>query len=218
MRELQGWFLPDTDTDFDRWLVEGEYQKKQRDTILRFLEMQDIPFENCMDVGAHVGFWLRDLCKKFKNVYAFEPISDVRECLEKNITSKNYKLFPFALGNENKTTRVNYIPEATGNTYISDDGNREIELKRLDEVTLPKIEYIKIDAEGYEIEVLKGGKNLIEKDKPFIHVEMKNKVLIKQGLTGDDIIKYFESINYKRLLSIKSEHVYGPKWIHNKRT
>lgn len=173
--------------------------------------MQDIQFENCIDVGAHVGFWLKDLCKRFKNVYAFEPISDVRECLVKNITDKNYTLFPFALGNENKTTKVNYIPEATGNTYISDEGNREIELKRLDDLELPKIEYIKIDAEGYEIEVLKGGKNLIEKYKPFIHVEVKGKVLVKQGLTNDDIVNYFDSINYKRLLSVSSEHVYGPK-------
>lgn len=211
MRTLQGWYLPDTDTDFDRWLLDGTYQKQQRDTILRFLKMQDIQFENCIDVGAHVGFWLKDLCKRFKNVYAFEPISDVRECLVKNITDKNYTLFPFALGNENKTTKVNYIPEATGNTYISDEGNREIELKRLDDLELPKIEYIKIDAEGYEIEVLKGGKNLIEKYKPFIHVEVKGKVLVKQGLTNDDIVNYFDSINYKRLLSVSSEHVYGPK-------
>ena len=211
MRELQGWFLPDTDTDFDKWLVEGEYQKKQRDTILNFLGNQNIQFENCIDVGAHVGFWLKDLCRYFKRVYAFEPISDVRECLKKNIEQDNYLLFPYALGNENKKTKVNYIPEATGNTYISDEGNREIELKRLDDLELPKIDYIKIDAEGYEIEVLKGGKDLIEKYKPFIHVEIKSKVLVKQGLTNEDIYDYFESINYKRMLSVKSEHVYGPK-------
>ena len=208
---LEGWYLPDTDTDFDRWMLDGNYQKLQRDKILKFLKMQEIQFENCMDVGAHVGFWLRDLCKSFKNVYAFEPISDVRECLTKNVIDKNYTLFPFALGNENKKTKVNYRPEATGNTYISDDGNREIELKRLDDLLLPKIEYIKIDAEGYEIEVLKGGKNLVERDKPFIHVEIKGKVLVKQGLTNEDINSYFDSINYKRLLSVKSEHVYGPK-------
>jgi len=218
MRQLQGWYLPDTDTDFDRWMLNGTYQKKQRDTILNFLGNQNIQFENCIDVGAHVGFWLKDLCRYFKRVYAFEPISDVRECLKKNIEQDNYLLFPYALGNENKKTKVNYIPEATGNTYISDEGNREIELKRLDDLELPKIDYIKIDAEGYEIEVLKGGKDLIEKYKPFIHVEIKSKVLVKQGLTNEDIYDYFESINYKRMLSVKSEHVYGPKWIHNKRT
>ena len=30
MKQVKGWWLPDTDTDFDRWILDGEYQKKQR--------------------------------------------------------------------------------------------------------------------------------------------------------------------------------------------
>lgn len=211
MKQIKGWYLPDTDIDFDRWILDGEYQKEHRDGILGFLKRQDISFENCLDVGAHVGFWLKDLCKNFKKVYAFEPISDVRECLEKNIEQDNYLLFPYALGNENKKVKVNYIPEETGNTYISKDGNREIELKRLDDLKLPKIDYIKIDAEGFEVEVIKGGIQLVKRDKPFIHVEVKGKVLQKQGLISTDIENFFNSIDYKLCYKIKSENVYGPK-------
>ena len=211
MKQVQGWYLPDTDTDFDKWILNGEYQKEHRDTILAFLKKQGVSFENCIDVGAHVGFWLKDLCKNFKNVYAFEPISDVRECLEKNVTADNYKLFPFALGNETKTVKVNYMPEETGNTYISDDGNREIELKMLDYLKLPKIDYIKIDAEGYEMEVIKGGLILVERDKPYIHVEVKDKVLVKHGLIPNDINKFFIELGYELKLRFKSENVYGPK-------
>lgn len=211
MKQVQGWYLPDTDTDFDRWILNGEYQKEHRDGILNFLKRQDIPFENCIDVGAHVGFWLKDLCKNFKRVYAFEPISDVRVCLEKNMENKNYLLFPFALGNEEKKVKVNYSPEETGNTYITEEGNREIELKRLDDLILPKIDYIKIDAEGFEMEVIKGGLELVKKDNPFIHVEVKGKVLQKQGLVSSDIEKFFDNIDYKLYYKIKSENVYGPK-------
>ena len=211
MKQVQGWYLPDTDVDFDRWILNGEYQKEHRDTILKFLKLQGISFENCIDVGAHVGFWLKDLCYNFKNVYAFEPISDVRECLEKNVTADNYTLFPFALGNETKNVKVSYMPEQTGNTYISDSGNREIELKRLDDLRLPKIDYIKIDAEGFEMEVVKGGLILVERDKPYIHVEVKGKVLEKQGLIPNDIDKFFTELNYEKKLRFKSENVYGPK-------
>ena len=38
MKNIQGWYLPDTDTDFDRWILNGEYQKEHRDTILEFLK------------------------------------------------------------------------------------------------------------------------------------------------------------------------------------
>ena len=211
MKQVKGWWLPDTDTDFDRWILDGNYQKEHRDGILNFLKTQGVEFNNCLDVGAHVGFWLKDLQKTFKMVYAFEPISDVRECLKKNVEKDNYLLFDFGLGNKNEKVMVNYIPEETGNTYVSDQGNREIEIRRLDEIKLPKIDYIKIDAEGYEIKVLQGAEGLITRDEPYIHVEVKQKILERHGLSAVDIDRYFEEIDYKKVYRIKSEFVYAKK-------
>jgi len=211
VKQVKGWWLPDTDTDFDRWILDGNYQKEHRDGILNFLKTQGVEFNNCLDVGAHVGFWLKDLQKTFKMVYAFEPISDVRECLKKNVEKDNYLLFDFGLGNKNEKVMVNYIPEETGNTYVSDQGNREIEIRRLDEIKLPKIDYIKIDAEGYEIKVLQGAEGLIARDKPYIHVEVKEKILERHGLTAVDIDRYFEEIDYEKVYRIKSECVYAKK-------
>lgn len=211
MKQVKGWWLPDTDTDFDRWILDGNYQKEHRDGILNFLKTQGVEFNNCLDVGAHVGFWLKDLQNNFKMVYAFEPISDVRECLKKNVEKDNYLLFDFGLGNKNEKVMVNYIPEETGNTYVSDQGNREIEIRRLDEIKLPKIDYIKIDAEGYEIKVLQGAEGLITRDEPYIHVEVKEKILERHGLSAVDIDRYFEEIDYKKVYRIKSEFVYAKK-------
>ena len=211
MKQVKGWWLPDTDTDFDRWILDGDYQKEHRDGILNFLKTQGVEFNNCLDVGAHVGFWLKDLQKNFKMVYAFEPISDVRECLKKNVEKDNYLLFDFGLGDKNEKVMVNYIPEETGNTYVSDHGNREIQIRRLDEIKLPKIDYIKIDAEGYEIKVLQGAEGLITRDEPYIHVEVKQKILERHGLSAVDIDRYFEEIDYKKVYRIKSEFVYAKK-------
>jgi len=211
VKQVKGWWLPDTDIDFDRWILDGNYQKEHRDGILNFLKTQGVEFNNCLDVGAHVGFWLKDLQKTFKMVYAFEPISDVRECLKKNVEKDNYLLFDFGLGDKNEKVMVNYIPEETGNTYVSDQGNREIEIRRLDEIKLPKIDYIKIDAEGYEIKVLQGAEGLITRDEPYIHVEVKEKILERHGLSAVDIDRYFEEIDYKKVYRIKSEFVYAKK-------
>ena len=211
MKQVKGWWLPDTDTDFDRWILDGNYQKEHRDGILSFLKKQGCEFNNCLDIGAHVGFWLKDLQDAFTMVYAFEPISDVRECLKKNVEKDNYLLFDFGLGDKNEKVMVNYIPEETGNTYVSDQGNREIEIRRLDEIKLPKIDYIKIDAEGYEIKVLQGAEGLITRDEPYIHVEVKEKILERHGLTAVDIDRYFEEIDYKKVYRIKSECVYAKK-------
>jgi len=205
MKQVKGWWLPDTDTDFDRWILDGEYQKKQRDAILEFVNKDG----NAIDIGAHVGFWLRDMCKQFKYVYAFEPIEEVRQCLAKNVNAENYSTYSVGLGAKNDNIKVNYNPAETGNTHASKDGNQTITIRKLDDMNLPKIDYIKVDTEGFEIEVLKGGEKMIEEYKPFVHVEVKGKVLIKQGLSSDDVDEYLKSINYKEVFRISSERVYA---------
>jgi FkbM family methyltransferase len=207
MKQVKGWWLPDTDTDFDRWILDGEYQKKQRDAILEFVNRNG----NAIDIGAHVGFWLRDMCKQFKHVYAFEPIEEVRQCLAKNVGAENYSTYSFGLGAKNDTIMVNYNPTETGNTHASKYGNKSITIRKLDDMNLPKIDYIKVDTEGFEIEVLKGGENMIKEYKPFIHVEVKGKVLAKQGLSGNDVDDYLKSIDYKEVFKISSEKVYAHK-------
>ena len=207
MKQVKGWWLPDTDTDFDRWILDGEYQKKQRDAILAFVNKDG----NAIDIGAHVGFWLRDMCKQFKHVYAFEPIEEVRQCLAKNVGAENYSTYSFGLGAKNENLKVNYNPAETGNTHASKDGNQTITIRKLDDMNLPKIDYIKVDTEGFEIEVLKGGEKLIKEYKPFVHVEVKGKVLVKQGLSSDDVDEYLKSIDYKEVFRISSERVYVHK-------
>ena len=209
MKQVKGWWLPDTDTDFDRWILDGEYQKHQRDTILKFINRTG----NAIDIGAHVGFWLKDMCNHFDYVYAFEPIEEVRHCLSRNVTAMNYKTYSFGLGAKNDVINVNYNPTETGNTHASKDGNQSITIRKLDDMNLPKIDYIKVDTEGFEIEVLKGGEKTIEEYKPFIHVEVKGKVLVKQGLSSDDVDDYLKSLNYKEVFRISSERVYA----HNKK-
>ncbi len=207
MKQVKGWWLPDTDTDFDRWILDGEYQKIQRDAILEFVNKDG----NAIDIGAHVGFWLRDMCKQFKHVYAFEPIEEVRQCLAKNVSAENYSTYSVALGAKNENLKVNYNPAETGNTHASKDGNQTITIRKLDDMNLPKIDYIKVDTEGFEIEVLKGGEKLIKEYKPFVHVEVKGKVLVKQGLSSDDVDEYLKSIDYKEVFRISSERVYVHK-------
>ena len=207
MKQVKGWWLPDTDTDFDRWILDGEYQKHQRDTILKFINRTG----NAIDIGAHVGFWLKDMCNHFDYVYAFEPIEEVRHCLSRNVTAMNYKTYSFGLGAKNDVINVNYNPTETGNTHASKDGNQTITIRKLDDMNLPKIDYIKVDTEGFEIEVLKGGENMIKEYKPFVHVEVKERILQKQGISSNDVEDYLTSINYKEVMRVNSERVYSYK-------
>tara|TARA_Y100001937_G_scaffold71437_1_gene97246 strand:- start:547 stop:1182 length:636 start_codon:yes stop_codon:yes gene_type:complete len=211
MKYVKGWYLPDTDTHFENYIEDGGYQTIHRNTILNHIIMNKHILKNCIDVGSHIGFWSKDFTKLFNHTYAFEPIPQVRECYEKNITKSNYTLYPYGLGREEKKIKVLYDPKETGNTHANDKGNVNVEIKTLDSFNLEDIDYIKIDAEGYEIEVVEGSKKLIEKYKPYIHIEAKKKVMLKQNINMTAIEELFKSINYEQVLSVKSELLYAPK-------
>ena len=57
-----------------------------------------------------------------------------------------------------------------GRSYIV-EGTGDLITKKLDDFELPKIDFIKIDVEGHELNVLKGGINLINRDFPHIALE-----------------------------------------------
>jgi FkbM family methyltransferase len=211
MKLVKGWWLPDDDTHFENYITDGGYQTIHRTSILNYIKQFKSELNNVIDVGSHVGFWSKEFTELFKHVYAFEPMNEVRECYVKNIVKDNYTLYPYGLGSVEKKVKIQYEPNESGNTFITPLGNREIEVYPLDRFEFNKIDYIKIDAEGYEIEVCKGAVKLIERDKPFIHIEMKKKVMNKVGLTQNTIYDFFESINYKQVLAVKSEVVYAPK-------
>ena len=82
---------------------------------------------------------------------------------------------PYGLSNQEGKLKVVWNQNETGNTYISENGDTEIEVKRLDDMmdVLPKVDYIKIDAEGHELNVCRGGLNYIKRHKPFCSCRSK---------------------------------------------
>lgn len=146
---------------------------------------------NCIDIGAHKGDILIEIikyCPKGRH-FAFEPIPDLYEHLKKLYNDK-VSVFPFALSDENGSTSFNYVtsnPAYSGILKRKYDREHEtdtsilIEKRKLDDV-IPEdipINFIKIDVEGGEFQVLKGAENVLKKYKPII--------VFEQGLGGADV-------------------------------
>ena len=104
-------------------------------------------------------------------VYSFEPfppaVKILREHIRLNKLEKKVRIFPFGLGEEE---RIAYLED---NLVIGKQG-LEIQIKTLDEVIpeTEKISLVKIDVEGYELNVLKGGRRMFERDKPYLFIEI----------------------------------------------
>ena len=170
---MQAVWLPDEEQEIVKFLNAsqldgvGLYQYNKLKAALAYVKN----WRTAVDVGAHCGLWSMQLCKRFKTVHAFEPVERHRECLSLNAPTA--LIYPYALGDKDGMVRLSKGVRSTGDTHISNDGEYVSEARRLDSFGLKEVDFVKLDCEGYELFVLRGGENLIDVCKPAIIVEQK---------------------------------------------
>jgi FkbM family methyltransferase len=164
---------------------------------------------NCIDVGCHKGEILDIIIKKSPKGkhFAFEPIPEFYKGLESKY-SKTVELFNVALSNESGETTFNYVKNAPAYSGIKERkykvSNPDIEkltvkLDTLDHLIKPetKIDLIKIDVEGGELNVLKGGKELITANRPLILFECGLGASEYYNTKPEEIFELIESYDLK---------------------
>lgn len=145
-----------------------------------------------LDIGANAGSFIFQLENKLspKNIFAFEPNADLYTRLKRIFPKAN--IFPLALSDKNEiaTFKVPIIKEKKYNTR----GTLQLDYREIDETkhvlqqvkvmklddwaeqeNLTKIDFIKIDVEGNEMQTLRGAKDIIEKFQPSMMVEMEQR-------------------------------------------
>ena len=212
MQKFKNWHIPDYDTHFREYLsINGNnYQKEPRDHALS----QVTQFRTALDIGGNVGFWSKDMCERFQRVEIFEPDLSNTECLRLNLDQyKNYTLHEVGLSNEN-TSKEFYKSEVSsgGHTFNQDTlrggafSVSVIEVKTLDSFHFTDVDFIKIDTQGSELDILQGAKQtLLENDCVLnIEIEQKNQ---SQVAKGRPIFDFMESIGFEKLRRYKRDEV-----------
>lgn len=173
IEQIGGWWLPKEEQHLRQYLREhGDYQQRNRQKALRGLS----PGGLAIDVGAHVGLWLRDLCDHFTEVIAVEPRSLHRQCLEQNVTHKNYHQWPVMLGAQRGRAGLEIDPENSGHTHRGPGEDYPVEtiddlIER--EPLRRQLRFIKIDVEGDELRVIEGAEQTIKTLRPRLCIEQK---------------------------------------------
>lgn len=204
---VMGVHLPASDTHFAEHLMKGPtfngfgtYQHKKFQLILPLCKRRNV----ALDIGAHVGLWSQPLAKYFMRVIAFEPVTELAECWRLNtVKFSNVSLHQIALGARADMVSMTYTADNSGNTHVTADtaeGPRSVvQMLPLDEVELGglDVDFIKIDTEGYEHDILRGGERLIKKCRPVILVEQKPGNAERYGLTRTQAVDLLHSWNYR---------------------
>jgi len=208
MNKMIGNYLfPSNDTHFERWILDGEYQAKQRDALFEYMEERR-KIEYIIDVGAHVGLWSRPMIRRAntKYIWAFEPNQSVRECYVLNMGGfDNYSIFPVALGHKNTKGYLNVETDNSGNTNVHPTKSGNTEIRTLDSYNFKNVDYIKVDVEGFEYNFLQGATDTLNRCRPFVHLEMKSK---NMRTTKEEFKRFMKNIGYNEVKKVGAEVLY----------
>ena len=182
MKQVMGWWLPDADTYFQEVFQEQGFVGFQQDRLDAALQHhREIGGSNvrALDIGAHTGMWTRRLAEVFIDVIAFEPNAETFACLQANVGHlPNVTLVNAALGDEECLVSIDrsYGESNTGGYFVQKDAEGDVRMTTLDRyLNMPPklVSFIKIDVEGAEPLVVRGGAETIKASRPTIIMELK---------------------------------------------
>lgn len=151
----------------------GEYNPDETEMILSLAKGL------CLDIGANFGVMAQALEYNGFDCVSFEPQPYVFKILQKNVK----KCYNLALGDSPGTAKMPKIFDGERANYGGNGILREgmevavgtpmidVEVRTLDSFDFQDVGFIKIDVEGFEEKVLRGGVETINRCKPIMYIE-----------------------------------------------
>ncbi|NEP03695.1 MAG: FkbM family methyltransferase [Okeania sp. SIO2G4] len=178
------------------------------------VEKYQLKIPGLIHIGAHYGQEYEIYQKlNIVNLVFFEPLTENFEILKSHV-GENVRLFQKALGNENKTVKM-YV-ESANNAMSSSvlqpkkhleqypeiifDREEFVEMVRLDDILEDKENYnfLIIDVQGYELEVLKGSRKTL-KNIDYILTEVNRDELYENCARVEELDEFLGRFDFQRL-------------------
>jgi len=184
--------------DRRKWRT-GLYDKLLTSSILRVLPDYIPPNKLTIDVGGNSGYQTY-FHANYNNVVTYEPVPELFEVLRSNLKDLN-----------NVTLINKAVTDMDRNITLHVDVNRlsmtsQMPLVESEPITVPgvcldnegwdNVGFIKVDVEGYELDVLDGCKQLVDRDRPNMMVEVYQPWCDKVGFDSEQIFDYFDCRDY----------------------
>ncbi len=200
-------------SDYQEWLVYFYHDNDSSYHILKYIDGAEVIF----DIGGNIGQTALNIAKykagkkQPAQIISFEPYNENYEKLRHNIQLnkhiKNISIENIALGSILKTVKLfkECATNSGGNRVVYDEEENTEGVEEVHQITLDsyidekkilKVDLIKIDVEGYELEVLKGAKNTLQKFRPVLLLEFDSLNLKKQGSSPEELLNFLKSAGY----------------------
>lgn len=171
-----------------RWVSPLARRNHRDDVHLRLLLAHGLAEDaNCIDVGAHCGDVLTDIVRYAPagRHVAFEPLPSQAADLAERFAGVEVR--NAAVSDEAGSARFTHVVSNPQLSGLRDRGfageaseTIEVAVERIDDVVDPRrpVALVKIDVEGAELDVLRGGIELLRRDRPT--------VVFEHGIGGSD--------------------------------
>lgn len=183
----------------------GTYEKGTIQLLGDFLKQGSV----FMDIGANIGL-MSTIASKIVGekgrVYAVEANPKTIEVLRHNCAinlCENIEILPIALASEKGSAILyeNWNVNRGGASLISqgDEHGLTVSKERLDDLFSPDspVHLVKIDVEGFELEVLKGGVAWFKTQQPVFIIEVSTNRSNQEGATPESIMSFVADLgNY----------------------
>jgi FkbM family methyltransferase len=182
------------------------------DDDIAFLRTVTSPGATFMDIGANVGLVLVPVMSQLDArglAIAVEPITvnvaRLTRAVELNAPRCRVSLHEVALGsNEGELRLVKEGPgPSSGNAVpvVADETGVAVRQTTLDhlcaELGLESLDTIKIDVEGFEVEVFRGASDTLRRFRPLVYGEFNNGWMPQRGVTFHDAWAMFAPLDYR---------------------
>jgi FkbM family methyltransferase len=181
------------DTHISKWVeMEGRLDHDQNSLpiILEHIKEGDWVVDGGACIGDHTIAYLNKVGSQ-GHVLAFEPNHLAFECLKHNC--KGAACLPFGLSDLSGNAGILQNPNSGASRLVNGDG---IILVRLDDYELPRLDFLKLDVEGWELKALRGAESTIEKHRPIMWIEINKGALAEQGAEPKDIMRFLFDYDY----------------------
>lgn len=222
MKLVHGIWLPEGDQHFEGMMARagtrllhgepvGTYQIDKLDAALKRTKKRRV----ALDIGAHVGFWSMWLAEAFREVWAFEPVPEHVHCFRRNVVQDNVTLRRVAIGHT--AGDVMMVPDAENSgkaharfgVYMN-EVVPIVPMIAIDSLGLQKVDFIKIDVEGMEPQVIAGAATTIQTCRPVVIVEKKGHHE-RYGHTEIAALEALQAMGMTQLAQLGNDYLFGWK-------
>ncbi len=176
------------------------------------------PGDVAIDVGAYIGFHTLLMAKLVGEegaVHSFEPAPDNLLYLRKNVDKNgfgNVKIHPCAAGTTNSEVEFYVGETSTLNSRSSQyKWSKKIRIseKKIDNLAIDRVKLVKIDVEGYELQVLEGMSHTLAKSHDIcLIIEWNPDALVSSGHHPDDLPKLLLAEGFLLAPASKPNHLF----------